>query len=106
MRAVRGEDICNEYGALNDPLTIMGIERSLFALSMTFALVLFIAMESLLLGFIGFGLFWIASRVTTAYDARLIAVLRETLKNPGGWYDAGDYGAPAWVVVIEEGDGS
>ena len=98
---VRGEGICNEYGALNDPLKILGVERSLFFLSLVFALVLFVAMDGLLLALVGFALFWLAGRATTAYDERFVAVIRETMRNPGGWYDAADYGSPPWVVVIE-----
>ena len=104
MRMVRGEGICNEYGALNDPLKILGVERSLFFLSLVFALVLFIAMDALVLALGGFALFWLAGRVTTAYDDRFVAVIRETLRNPGGWYDAADYGSPPWVVLIEGGN--
>ena len=107
MRLVRGEGICNEYGALNDPLLILGVERSLFFLSVMFALVIFVAMDALLLALIGFAVFWTLARVTTAYDDRFIEVLRQTLRNPGGWYDAGDYGSPAWFVVVDgkEADG-
>ncbi len=101
---VRGEGICNEYGALNDPLKILGVERSLFFLSLVFALVLFIAMDGLLLALVGFALFWLAGRATTAYDERFVAVIRETMRSPGGWYDAADYGSPPWVVVIEGGE--
>ncbi len=101
MRMVRGDGICNEYGALNDPLKILGVERSLFFLSLVFALVLFIAMDGLLLACAGFALSWLAGRVTTTYDDRFVAVIRETLRNPGGWYDAADYGSPPWVVIIE-----
>ena len=104
MRMVRGEGICNEYGALNDPLRILGVERSLFFLSLVFALVLFVAMDALLLALAGFALFWLAGRATTAYDDRFVAVIRETLRNPGGWYDAADYGSPPWVVLVEGGD--
>ncbi len=104
MRTVRGEGICNEYGALNDPLKILGVERSLFFLGLVFALVLFIAMDGLLLAAVGFALFWLAGRATTAYDDRFVAVIRETLRNPGGWYDAADYGSLPWVVLIEGGD--
>ena len=104
MRMVRGEGICNEYGALNDPLRILGVERSLFFLSLVFALVLFVAMNALLLAVVGFALFWLAGRATTAYDDRFVAVVRETMRNPGGWYDAADYGSPPWVVRIEGGD--
>ncbi len=104
MRMVRGEGICNEYGALNDPLRILGVERSLFFLSLVFALVLFVAMNALLLAVVGFALFWVAGRTTTAYDDRFVAVVRETMRNPGGWYDAADYGSPPWVVLIAGGD--
>ncbi len=103
MRMVRGEGICNEYGALNEPLRILGVERSLFFLSLVFALVLFIAMDALLLACVGFALFWLAGCATTAYDDRFVAVVRETMRNPGGWYDAADYGSPPWVVLIEGG---
>ena len=105
MRIVRGDGVCNEYGALNDPLKILGVERTLFFLSLVFALVLFVAMSALLLAVVGFGLFWLLARVTTAYDDRFTAVLRETMRNPGGWYDAADYGAPPWYLVVTDGDG-
>ena len=104
MRMVRGEGICNEYGALNDPLRILGVERSLFFLSLVFALVLFVAMNALLLAVVGFALFCLAGRATAAYDDRFVAVVRETMRNPGGWYDAADYGSPPWVVLIGGGD--
>ena len=102
MRLVRGEGVCNEYGALNDPLRILGVERSLFFLSLMFALVIFLAMEALLLALVGFAIFWALARVTTAYDDRFMEVLRQTLRNPGGWYDAADYGSPAWFVVVDD----
>ena len=105
MRIVRGNGVCNEYGALNDPLKILGVERTLFFLSLMFALVLFVAMSALLLAVVGFGLFWLLARVTTAYDDRFTEVLRETMRNPGGWYDAGDYGAPPWYLVVADGGG-
>ena len=106
MRIVRGDGVCNEYGALNDPLKILGVERTLFFLSLMFALVLFVAMSALLLAVVGFGLFWLLARVTTAYDDRFSEVLRETVRNPGGWYDAADYGAPPWYLMVADGGGS
>ena len=102
MRIVRGEGVCNEYGALNDPLKILGVERTLFFLSLVFALVLFVAMNALLLAVVGF---WLLARVTTVYDDRFTEVLRETMRNPGGWYDAADYGARAWYLVVADGGG-
>ena len=105
MRIVRGDGVCNEYGALNDPLKILGVERTLFFLSLMFALVLFVAMSALLLAIVGFGLFWLLARVTTAYDDRFSEVLRETMRNPGGWYDAADYGARPWHLVVVDGGG-
>ena len=104
MRLVRGEGVCNEYGALNDPLRIIGVERSLFFLSLMFALVIFLAMEALLLALVGFAIFWALARVTTAYDDRFMEVMRQTLRNPGGWYDAADYGSPPWFVVVDGKD--
>ena len=104
MRLVRGEGVCNEYGALNDPLVILGVERSLFFLCLMFALVIFVALDALLLALVGFAAFWALARVTTAYDDRFVEVLRQTLRNPGGWYDAADYGSPPWFVVVDDGD--
>ena len=104
MRLVRGEGVCNEYGALNDPLEILGVERSLFFLSLVFALVIFVALDALLLAAVGFLVFWALARVTTAYDDRFVEVLRQTLRNPGGWYDAADYGSPPWFVVVDDSD--
>ena len=105
VRIVRGDGVCNEYGALNDPLKILGVERTLFFLSLMFALVLFVALSALLLAVVGFGLFWLLARVTTAYDDRFSEVLRETMRNPGGWYDAADCGARAWYLVVADGGG-
>ncbi len=104
MRLVRGEGVCNEYGALNDPLVILGVERSLFFLCLMFALVIFVALDALLLALVGFAVFWALARVTTAYDDRFVEVLRQTLRNPGGWYDAADYGSPPWFVVVDDSD--
>ena len=36
-------------------------------------------------------------------DGVVEAVVRETMRNPGGWYDAADYGSPPWVVLIVAG---
>ena len=56
----------------------------MFFLSLMFALVMFVAMSALLLAVVGFGLFWLLARVTTAYDDRFSEVLRETMRNPAG----------------------
>ncbi len=104
MRMVRGRAVWNEYGALNEPLKVLGVERSLFFVSLTCALVMFIAMDALLLGVITFALFWLVARVATAYDDLFMVVVRETLRNPGGWFDAGDPGTRPWTVVIDESD--
>lgn len=61
--------------ALSRPLTVLGVERTWFALSLMVALVLLQALGTLLPPLAAFALLCLAGRWATRADPRLLAVL-------------------------------
>ena len=102
MRIVKGTEIWNEYGALNAPLKVLGVERSVFIMVLTFSVGVFVALEALLLSLVSFGVLWGLARAAMAHDEKFMEVVRATMKNRGGWFDPGLLEPEAWVVEVVE----
>lgn len=105
MRIVKGTEIWNEYGRLNEPLKVLGVERSVFIMTLTFSVGIFVALEALLLSVVSFGVFWGLARAAMLHDEKFIYVVRATMKNRGGWFDPGLLEPTAWVVEVVEAEG-
>ena len=104
MRIVKGTEIWNEYGRLNEPLKVLGVERPLFILILTFSVGVFVALEALLLSVVSFGVLWGLGRAAMAHDENFLQVVRATMKNRGGWFDPGLLEPTAWVVEVMESE--
>lgn len=61
--------------ALSRPLTVLGVERTWFALAATFAVALFQILQTLLPPLTAFALLYLAGRWAGRADPRLLAVL-------------------------------
>ena len=96
----RGARVRDGYGGLNEVLLVMGIERKAFFLVATFSVVLFAALDSLLLGAVTFAGFWAVVRVVTKRDPRFMEMIRDALRNPGGWYDPGRLPDSPWAMEV------
>ena len=105
MRIVKGTEVWNEYGRLNEPLKVLGVERSVFIMTLTFSVGIFVALEALLLSVVSFVVFWGLARAATAHDENFMGVVRATMKNRGGWFDPGVLESTAWVVEVVDSEG-
>lgn len=105
MRVVKGTEIWNEYGRLNDPLKVLGVERSVFMMTLIFSVGIFVVLEALLLSLVSFAVFWGLARLAMAHDEKFMQVVRATMKNRGGWFDPGLLEPTAWVVEVVESEG-
>ncbi|MXY99016.1 MAG: hypothetical protein F4Z29_15115 [Gemmatimonadetes bacterium] len=87
------------YGALNRPLTVLGVERRLFLLGATLAVAVWNATASLVAGgavFAGsYGAGWLAGR----RDPAMLAVLRAAARYPAR-YDPGKWADEPWHLKI------
>ncbi|MCY4506454.1 MAG: VirB3 family type IV secretion system protein [Acidobacteria bacterium] len=104
VRIVKGTEIWNEYGRLNEPLKVLGVERSVFVMVLSFSVGVFVALEALLLSVVSFGVFWGLGRAAMAHDENFMRVVRATMKNRGGWFDPGLLESTAWVVEVVESE--
>ena len=68
------------YRSLNKPLTIWGVERSLFFLSAVMGAVTFNFFGSLLGGLLMFAALFLAARWATAADPQLLRILLNSAK--------------------------
>ena len=79
---MRGLERWAGYGALNRPLTVLGVERRLFLLGATLAVAVWNATASLVAGGVVFagcyGAGWLAGRK----DPAMLAVLRAAARRP------------------------
>ena len=87
------------YGALNRPLTVLGVERRLFRLGATLALAVWNATASLVAGGVVFagcyGAGWLAGRK----DPAMLAVLRAAARHPPR-FDPGKWADEPWHLKI------
>ncbi len=87
------------HGALNRPLTVLGVERRLFLLGATLALAVWNATASLMAGgliFAGcYGAGWLAGRK----DPDMLAVLRAAARHPAR-FDPGKWADEPWHLDI------
>ena len=87
------------YGALNRPLTVLGVERRLFLLGATLAVAVWNATTSLVAGgvvFVGcYGTGWLAGR----RDPAMLAVLRAAARHPAR-FDPGKWADQPWHLRV------
>ncbi len=87
------------YGALNRPLTVLGVERRLFLLGATLAVAVWNATASLMAGGAVFaacyGAGWLAGRS----DPAMLAVLRAAARYPAR-FDPGKWADEPWHLRI------
>lgn len=102
MRSVKGTEVWNEYGSLNEPLKVLGVERKVFGLAVTFGVAMFVAFESLFVGAVTFGAMYGLARALTWRDDRFLDVVKVAIQNPGGWFDPGLLEPRAWVLDVTD----
>ena len=99
---MRGKRRWAGYGALNRPLTILGVERRAFLLVATLGLAMWNAMGSLVVGGVvsgvGYGAGWLAAK----RDPDMLGVLRAGARYPAR-FDPGKWAAEPWHLVIRSG---
>ena len=96
---MRGETIWNAYPALSRSLTILGVERRWFFLSLTLGLAMWNAINSLVTGGVIFAVLHGAGWLAWRRDPNMIEILRASTRfrsryDPGKWVDS------PWYLLI------
>ena len=96
---MRGLECWPGYGALNRPLTVLGVERRLFLLGATLAVVVWNATASLVAGGAVFGCCYGAGWLAGRRDPAMLTVLRAAARYPAR-YDPGKWADEPWHLKI------
>lgn len=88
------------YQSLSRPLTILGVERRCFILSLTFAAALGQATASLLAAGLAAGLVLLAGRWAWARDPHLLDIVRKSASLRTR-YDPGKWATDPWRIRLE-----
>ena len=99
----RGAKVREAYGGLNEVLTVLGIERKAFGLVATFAVVLYVAFDSVMFGAAVFAGLWCLVWGAMKYDPRFMEMFRDAVRIPGGWYDPGLLPESPWAMEVRSG---
>ncbi len=91
------------YGALNRPLTVLGVERRLFLLGATLAVAVWNATASLVAGGLVFGGCYGAGWLAGRRDPAMLAVLRVSTRYPAR-FDPGKWADQPWHLTIRPSD--
>ena len=89
------------HATLSAPLKMMGVERRWFLLSVTVALALWNAINSLLLGGMIFGVLYTAGLLAWRKDPAMLSILKVSASCHTR-YDPGKWSSSPWFVVIRE----
>ena len=87
---MRGQKVWRAYPTLSTPLTIMGVERRWFLLSVTLGLAMWNAINSLVTGGMIFALLYVAGWLAWKKDPNMLSILRvstrfKTRYDPAKW---------------------
>ena len=98
---MNGLKVWRGHATLSAPLKMMGVERRWFLLSLTVALALWNAINSLLVGAMIFGVFYAAGLLAWRKDPAMLLILKASASFRAR-YDPGKWSSSPWYVLIRE----
>lgn len=96
---MRGQKVWGAYPTLSAPLTIMGVERKWFMVSVTIALAMWNAINSLVTGLVIFVVLYVAGWLAWRKDPHMMSILRISTRFKTR-YDPGKWGSAPWHLRL------